>query len=336
MEVENVATSGADTAAPVAVETAVSPEAPPSIENSDSELRAVWDKFHAPRDESGKFAAKDAPTGDKPAVNPAEPEQKPVTTREMPVSWKSRQFETHWSNLTPEAQDAILAREQEMTAGVQKLQERFKPLEPIQSVIEQHAPRLQAQGLDPATAIQKLFEAEHRLATDPVNSIIWLARSYGVDPSKLALAQQQAQPATNNDPLVQSLMAEVNQLKGFMQSYQAQTVQQQEAAMLAEIDAFKKDAEHFEDLRDDMSRLLTTGAAKTLQEAYELAKFSNQTVRDKVLAAEVEKRMAAQREEAARAAKAGKLNVRGGQATGTAPKSIDETLAAEARRLFAS
>jgi len=334
MEVENVATSGADTAAPVATDAVVS-QAEPSFDNIDSDLRAVWDKSHAPRDESGKFASPDAPTGDKPAENPATPEQKPATTREMPASWKSRQFETHWQTLSPDAQDAILAREQEMTAGVQKLQERFKPLEPIQNVINQHAERLQSNGLDPATAIQRLFEAERRLATDPVNSIIWLAKSYGVDPSKLALASQ-GQPTTNSDPLVQSLVAELNQVKALVQQQQSQTVQQQEAAMMAEIDAFKKNAEHFEDLRDDMAKLLTAGVASTLQEAYQLAQLSNQTVRDKVLAAEVEKRIAAQREEAAKAAKAGKVNVKGGPASGAASQTIDDTLSAIARKAYAS
>lgn len=333
MEVENVATSGAESAAPIATETAA-PETPASIDSIDSDLRAVWDKSHSPRDEGGKFAAKDSPTGDKPAAPLVQPGQKLATAREMPASWKSRQFEAHWSNLTAEAQDAILAREQEMTAGVQKLQERFKPLEPVQSVIEQHSERLRANGLDPATAIQRLFEAERRLATDPVNSILWLAKSYGVDPTKLALPQQSQQ--TNNDPLVQSLVAELNQLKGLVQQQQSQTVQQQEAAMLAEIEAFKKDAEHFEDLREDMAKMLTSGAASTLQEAYELAKFSNQAVREKALAAEVEKRIAAQREEAAKAAKAGKLNVKGGIATGTAPQSMDDTIESTARRLFAS
>jgi len=334
MEVENVATSGADTIAPVATEPVAS-QAEPSLDNIDGDLRAVWDKSHAPRDENGKFATPDAPTGDKAAGSPTTPEQKPTTTREIPASWKSRQFEAHWQSLAPDAQDAILAREQEMSAGVQKLQERFKPLEPIQNVVDQHADRLRANGLDPAAAIQRLFDAERRLSTDPVNSILWLAKSYGVDLSRLTQAAQ-GQPQTNTDPLVNSLMAELNQLKGLVQQQQSQTVQQQEAAMIAEIDAFKKDAEHFEDLRDDMAKLLTTGAASTLQDAYELAKFSNLSVRDKVLSAEVEKRMTTQREEAAKAAKAGRVNVRGGPAGGATSQTMDDTLSAIARKAYAS
>jgi hypothetical protein len=107
--------------------------------------------------------------------------------------------------------------------------------------------------------------------------------------------------------------------------------QQQEAAEQAilanEIDSFAQKAEHFEDARPEMIKILQSGQAETLEEAYDKAVWGNKDLRERVLSAqqaEQAAKVAAEKNRAAKAARAAAVSVRSATpGANTAPKAKD-------------
>lgn len=229
------------------------------------------------RDESGKFTKADgAHAGDVPkditdhkdlSQDKPEPHSPAV---EPPKGW-SADAKAKWSSLDPSIQAEIAKREQDMDTGGQRWSEEKRRYEETITPMRDFA---KVNGIDEKEAITRFLNADQFLQRDPVNAIKWLADSYGVD-----LQNMTASPRPQPDPLSTQLYQTVQTLEQRWAAHEAQQAR-------AQIEAFKGSHEHFEDVREQMGRLMESGQAASLDEAYDKAVWLNPSVREKLIAAQ--------------------------------------------------
>ncbi|WP_375764230.1 hypothetical protein ACE10X_13185 [Bradyrhizobium sp. Pha-3] len=173
----------------------------------------------------------------------------------------------------------IAKRNEEVDKGFAKFAE-YKPVERFMEMAKQSGTTLDR-------ALENYVGIEQELSRDMVSGVSRICQNKGIHP--VALAQQilarhgassqqdgtgeiQArQPAVDLTPITQ----ELNALKSFVQ-------QQQEAGVQSEIQRFASDPKHtfFENVKADMGRLINSGYADTLEDAYEKACWANPEIRD--------------------------------------------------------
>lgn len=254
------------------------PDAPQEEDNTEDDRE---------RDEKGRFKAKEKEETIEDAVEeaPAEentdqgsvPEPKPAEQPLSPPERWSAEWKAKFTALPRDAQQLLLDREGEYDKGfTQKSQEaanlkrQYEPLEPIL------APRRQAwamQGLDDARALTQLLALSDFAANKPQEFIQWFAQQRGINLTPPPAQEGAAAPTT---PDFTPILQKVTSLEQQLQT-------QQQAEIARQINAFKADHEHFEDVRTDMANLLNKGLATDMQDAYEKAMWANPTVRQKLL-----------------------------------------------------
>jgi hypothetical protein len=307
--------------------------------------------------ETGRFTAKteDAPaegeasneTTDQPAeVKPEEAAAPPIPA---PASWSAAE-KASWDKLPREAQEAIQRRESDVTKGFQERAEQVKAFEPLRQVLAPHADRLTKTGRSPVEVIGQLLDVHAGLESSPYEVFPIIARMYGIDLSRIVpgagAANGQVDGADN--PVVAHLMQQVQQLQSRLQSTEQFQTQQQRAASEAlqqrasdEYAAFTtkaaSDYPHFEAVRADMAKLIQSGVADTLTDAYDKAVWARPDIRERILTdqrkADEAKRLEDQRKTVA-AAKARGTSVRTNPTT-VAPVAAEAgSLRAELERAF--
>lgn len=280
------------------------------------------------RDDRGRFAPKaEAATAEQNEVQ--QPEQAKVEPEEpaidAPASWAAEK-RAAWSTLPPDVRKYIAEREAEAHRQISTQGEEVSRYRELAETLKPYEQAFHLSGLNPAAAVRQLLETQALLQRDPVNGLRWIAQQYGVTPDQL----NHVVPQQPQDPHVQALMNEVRELRQFTAAQQAQQQEALRASLDSEIQSFSKDKPHFEVVREQMGRLIGSGTAATLTEAYDQAVWANPTTRallideqKRAAAAEVEKQR--QAESAKRAAA---VNVRGSSApTDAAPRDWRETLA---------
>ena len=136
-----------------------------------------------------------------------------------------------------------------------------------------------------------------------------LAQSYGINLGEVD-PYQQVGPV---DPNYYALQNELNSVRGEISNFKQQQEQAENQSLLGEINNFAGKAEYFEEVRPDMIKLLQSGVAGTLEEAYEKAIRLNddvftQTQQRSQAEAAAQKSSSANR--AAKAAKAAAVSVK--------------------------
>ena len=212
------------------------------------------------------------------ASEDAEPEGIPA-----PEHWTSEQKEA-FTSLTPEAQRVLLDRDAEFQKGYQ---ERVQGIANIQQALEPYKQIIAQMGVSEDQAIRSLFAAYGQLTANPLEGIRRLAQNFGV-------LDQLAEPDTNDDfvdPEIKALREQVQNLQGQLHQfgeYQSQSVQAQGQQ---QVESFKSATDangnllhpHFEDALPLIVPLVQSG--KSLEEAYEEAKWSVPAYRETAMAA---------------------------------------------------
>ena len=275
-------------------------------------------KAESGRDESGRFA-KTTVREEEPAPEPAE---EPVWKR-PPLSWKKDYHEV-WQKADPRLQEYAYQREEQMRRGVEPLLQAKQFADAVQEAISPYMTTLNGLGLKPEQAISALMKADHTLRTsDPQTRLQYfmqLANEYGVNLQGMPQGQQQMV-----DPTVFALKNELANVRGEVMTWKQQQEAAEQAVLANEIDSFAQKAEFFEEARPEMIKLLQSGVAETLEDAYDRAVYGNRELREKVLAAqqaEQNAKMAAEKNRAAKAARAAAVSVRSATpGVNTAPKA---------------
>lgn len=356
-ELENGAAAAESTESTTTTETA--PETAPSEDpqSLDDALSQQWDALHQPkqdRDEAGRFKAK-APSDDDGEAEPAQEldtaadedgareEGDPDETEALkpPSSWR-KAAQVLWEDMDPRVQEEILKRERDAQSMADKArneaQESLKRFEGLDEVLTANNDVFAARNMTPKQGVEVLISAQRMLDADPVQGVLRIAETYGIDlPSMFAGYENEGEQYEMN-PDVAALRHEIADIRQHNAEFmQAQEAQAQEA-MRAEMDAFADAHPYFDRVRDEMSRLVSIGAADTFEDAYSMAVARDpDIVKEEAEAAEVVKERAAKdkaKERTERARRATDVNVRSSTVTGRGKQSIDDTLNDTANRLF--
>lgn len=301
-----------------------------------------------PRDESGKFAAKEPKEPEPeeaPEVEATETTEEPVPIVVPPELQKLglRKDEAEAMAQAPEAvRQAFIRRSEEMHKGIEQYRSKAQFGAQIEQAITPFISNIQATGQTPDAAVKSLLTVDnvlrHGSADQKTQMLTRLAQEYGVN---LAQAQEYQQNQPYVDPQVNMLQQKLSQVENFIaQQNQAREWQEREQ-LNSEIAQFSSKPEnvHFEAVRGDMAGLLQAGLAPDLQTAYDMAIYANPTVRAQVLAAQQAKanaekaQIASQKAKEAKAAAAVNVSRRGTLSAAKTVGTMEDTIREEARRL---
>jgi len=240
------------------------------------------------RDEAGRFAKQEV-------TKQAEPVQAPVAAPALtrPTTWK-RDYLPMWDKLaggqalTPDEARKLAEytnqRETEYKTGVSTYKTEAQNARELQDAVTPYLPELQATGTSPAQWIKDVGQIHTALSRgtpeQKINLFQELARRYGVP---IAAVQQQG-PVP---PILSQILQPMGDMRGQIQALyawkqqQEQENQQREISTLeGEVHQFASDAKypHFEAVREDMARLLETGVARDLPQAYKMACRNNDEI----------------------------------------------------------
>jgi hypothetical protein len=281
-----------------------------------------------PRDEQGKFAAKEP---EQTMMQQAqEPVEEPVWKR-PPASWK-KDYHDVWQTADDRMKEYAWQREEQMKAGVQPLMEKARIADQFNEVLNPYMETIRGLGMDAPKAVKALMEADHALRySDPQQKqqlFMRLAQQYGVNLGDMSQLPQQMV-----DPNISALQQELNRVRGEVMSWKEQQEQVQNQFLLSEIDSFAMKAEHFEEARPTMISLLQSGVATTLEDAYEKALRLDDNLYQQVQQsrqAQVETQQKVVANQAAKKARAAAVSVRS-----AAPGATTATKAQDRRSLLA-
>ena len=269
------------------------------------------------RDERGRFA------NTQKAAEPQEPAEEPVWMK-PPASWK-KDYHDVWLSADPKMREYAYQREEQMRKGVEPLLSKAQFADSMNQALEPYMQTIQGLGLKPEQAVAALAQADYTLRNSPPDQRVAylhnLAAQYGVN-----LGQSpQAAPQQSVDPVVWQLQNELNNVRGEVMGWKQQQEMAQNQQLLSEINDFSGKAEHFEEARPTMIQLLQSGVAETLEDAYDKAIRLDSALFDKVQSArqaEIVAKQNADKNRAAKAARAAAVSVRGSTpGTNTAPKA---------------
>lgn len=271
--------------------------------------------------------------GNPITADPADPDPAPPSALAAPKTWRKEAVEK-WAALDPVAQAEILKREEDMFKGLEGYKGDAEYGRNFKTVMQPYDQILRQYNIDPVQQVNNLMQSHYTLAfgtpQQKVELVQQIIKDYGIE-----LPGFEPGEKPYEDPAVEALRREVQELQSHRQ--QSIRAQQQQARSRAEseIAAFSADPKnvHFNDVSADMTRMLASGSAKTLQEAYDAAIWLNPIVRQKELDRQTAEKAAqkakddAEHAAKAKAASAANVRTRAKSGSGTAPTgSMDDTI----------
>lgn len=273
------------------------------------------------RDENGRFKkAESEAVAPANEGNQAEPVEEVKQARNPWASWK-REAQTVLSQLPPETQKLIQEREEQFHKGIEQYKADAYQGRTLGKALAPHMEYLNQVGVTPETAINTLINAEKILRTaDPqtkTNMFMKLAHDYGIDVNSLTNVPF--------DPykyqLEQQLQAQQAQLAQIMQSRQIA----EEAQLGQTIEQFAQTHEYFDEVRETMADLLDKGLASDLNDAYSKAVRLNDDVFNRTTQTSGQMNQVQRANNAAKAAKAAAVQVKGSPVGGLKPTEAKTT-----------
>lgn len=322
------------------------------VERHDTELVAAGETPTG-RDASGRFTKREAEAAEAPAVAQAAPMASAVATAQPPPpestallapnSWTPA-AKAKWAALDPELRAEINRREQEVHKTIARQDEERQIGNQFNTLSQQHQAVIQRSGVPPIRIFQDFLGIMGILqGTDMAAKaavVRDVARLNGLDlravvgqaPNVQAPSQPGATPPQAViPPEIQQMHREWEARKQQDAAQAQQRTQQQERETYDEIVAFrsKPEARFFDAVQPHMIGLLSSGAATSLEEAYNAAIWARPDIRDilqkEAAAAAAVTQASRQRAQQARV-KSG--SVRGGSGSVT-PGAPDRTLREE-------
>ena len=284
---------------------------------SELEVKPSETKPKAVKAPSAKPEAKATTTeGDKPEVTATSPakttEEKPL---QAPERW-TRERKELFSKQPPEIQNAWLDQNKDWETGYGKKFEEIstikKDYEAIQSVLSPDIrEQIKASGKTTAEAIGTLVQIQKNFSQNPAQVIANLIQQAGIDPrifiSQGQNAQGQQSPSAFDaiNPVLQPLMAEINQLR----EYQNESLRERQEAQykatettLSQLQAettedgslkyphLERVAEMMASLIENDPRYGAMDARTQFETAYFASVYSDPTIRQELIDAEASKR----------------------------------------------
>lgn len=372
-------TTGTETTDATATEAPATESAPAGEPSLEDELSDVWDQAQAAkegdegetgqeRDEQGRFKAKESEgaedvdgtndDGDTEEPGEADPDDVSSNVKAAPGSWR-KAAKLLWDEMPDQAKEEIWKREKDSQRNLDKLRTEtdaaLAKYEGVDAVLSANQEIFDRYGRSPREAVATMVHAQKLLDNDPMDGLVKIAASYGIDlPSMLTAGQEfvddgdyyvdeNGNPLPDggiyHDPRVDAMAADVEGVREYVEEQQAQMEADLTEQISGEIAAIEADTEnfpYFSRVRGRMSELVASGHADTYEDAYRMAVATNAEIRkEEDEAAAVEKQIAERRaRQAERGKRAAGLNVNGDPVKGKGNPTADETIEQVANRLY--
>lgn len=236
----------------------------------------------AARGPDGRFAPREASEDDvEPGATPEATQELQETSWEdrPPSSWKPSVREA-WATLPEPVRKEILRREEANVIGVRQLQEKMGPYSALAEGVRPYMGDIAGKGGNPIEYTKQLLEIDRqmRYATTPQEKFHVLARmanAYGVPLQQMLGGEMPATPAPQSSVPPQ-ILQELQELKQWRQESVYNNA-------VHEVETFGENLEFFSDVRLQMADLIEAGAAKSKEQAYEMACWADPEVREVLL-----------------------------------------------------
>ncbi len=220
----------------------------------------------------GKFIAQDATEKAPEPAKPAEGEQKPQQAEQAAAaphdeapSRFSPDAKAAWKDAPQPIRAEITRAVSEMQQGISEYKAKIEPLQPFYQLAEQSGTKLE-------DVLGRYVNLENTLRQDPVQGLSLLAQNMGATPQQLAqLLSGQPTQADPRDQQIHELRGQLAQLQQGQTDLQQTATQQRERDVASQIDQFKASHPRFDELSAPIAKMLNTGYAADLAEAYEMA-----------------------------------------------------------------
>lgn len=268
-------------------------------------------------DTSDKNTPEDTITSHEDVATP--PETTPVAVVDAPVALTGA-IKEKWATLPEDVQREWKKREDDIQRMMTSHDGELRMGRSIKEIASPYMATIQAEGGTVEGAFKDLLNTSYILRTGSPHQkaqvMMQAIQQFGVD---LNLAQQAQQ-----NPQLAQLQEEIHRLK---QANSPQVIENQLQERLEqdrianEIRDFAANPKnvHFQTVRADMGALMTSGRAKDLQEAYEMACWANPSIRAANLTAQAEQDKAKRKTEMEAKRKASASVV--GSPSGTSPSA---------------
>jgi len=231
-----------------------------------------------------------------------EPEATAEPIKEVPPAPQSLSAEekAEWANLSDKARDIISRREQDYHKEFTRQDSERLFGRDLKEVITPYMAAITAAGSTPKETVGNLLNTVYRLQNGDESTraaiVKQIAKDYGVKLEGISDGEEYV------DPTIATLQNEIRQLRDMAnpQVLMSRLTEQQEAARIqADIAAFASNPEHvhFESVRPLMTALITSGQAKDLKEAYDMACYANPTIRSTLEAKKAAEQQAKRKQE---------------------------------------
>ena len=303
------------------VQTADEPKTPTLKETLQAAMQGE-DKLPEPPAEKMEEVVKEEEQPEQTEESVEEEQAPELEAISAPKHWPKEEQEIFnaWdANVQHQVMDRYKAMEGDYTKKTQALAKYKKRNESLDEIYGPFRDDFQRAGMDEVAATRQLLAAHKYLREDPQQALKWLAQSYGVDLK--AVNDDTAIEDEYADPQMKAMQQQIAQLQGTITNQQQQAQNMQKQEVQAMIDNFQtaKDADgnlkhpHFDVVQNQMSGLISSGVAKDIASAYEMAVYANPETRAKVLDEKVKKetKQEVKAEAVQKAKKQQRVNVKG-------------------------
>ena len=285
----------------------------------------------------------DDKTGQPAGITTSPPSQTAGGPLAVPRTWRA-EAAALWAQVPPVVQAEIAKREEDIFKGIEGYRADAVFGGSMKNVLQPYMATLQQFNIKPESQVADMMHAHYTLAfgtpQQKLDMVARVLKDYSIDPAQLVAVGSAAAPAYV-DPQVEALQNELREIKSKLSQRETSELSSRRQEIEQHVARFAADPAnlYFEELAQDIAHLLRTGAEKSVEAAYETAKWRSPAVRQKELDRQQTEKAAADRkaaeEKAAAARKSTSANVRtstrGGSASaplGTMDDTLADTLAA--------
>jgi hypothetical protein len=291
-------------------ETDEKPAAEESPEESDTP------KAEASADEEP--AAEESEAEDQPeGKDTPEPDGEPESV-EAPEYW-SDDTRTQFDALPDDAKLLVLesakGAKADYTRKTQELALQTKTTAPMQGVLDQWQGYLEQRGATPEQAFNALMQTEYALRTGTPEqkrqAMDKLQADYGISNAAPEDEEYRDPELASLEGQIQALSSQISQGQQAQENAQmAQAISTVEQFKAAQDDKGNVLYPHFNEVEGTMTALVSSGQVQDLQHAYELAVYTNPTIREQLVNEQISKAKANAKVGTDKAKKAAAVNVK--------------------------
>jgi len=254
-------------------------EAPdePVVEEPAPEPEAKEAEEEAPdraRNPDGTFKAKEAaPEAEgEPVEAEAKDEAPPEDPgiKEAPARF-SADAKADWAKASPSVRGEVNRLMREMQGGLEEHQARWEPLKEYDALTKQH-------GTDIPTALRQYVSLEQEIRRDPISGLTRACADMGLNFQEIVASVSGQEPndiAARSDATIHALQTKIEGMERQLGTVTTSMKTDRAAANLREVEDFAADKPRFEELSENIAKLLETGMASDVPEAYSMAERLN-------------------------------------------------------------